>query len=92
MVRAHHPRDAVFADQRRACPVADGMQIQDRAAPVEFGEDRVEFGIGDRAIEDAGVHRHADHAQFVNGAGHFGDCSIDVGHRRGRKCAEPIPM
>src|SRR3954452_8431822 len=57
---AHHPRDAVFADQRRACPVADWMQIQDRAGPVEFGEDRLEFGIGDRAIEDAGVHRHAD--------------------------------
>src|SRR6478672_5626928 len=26
---AHHPRDAVFADQRRASPVADWMQIQD---------------------------------------------------------------
>jgi len=69
MVRAHHPRDAVFADQRRASPVADWMQIQ-----------------------DAGVHRHADLAQFVNGPGHFGNCSIDVGHRRGRECAEPIRM
>src|SRR4029079_2956330 len=57
---AHHPRDAVFADQRRACPVVSWMHIHDRAAPGEFGEDRLEFGIGDRAIEDAGVHRHAD--------------------------------
>jgi hypothetical protein len=31
------------------------MQIQDGAAPVEFGEYRFELRIGDGPIEDAGV-------------------------------------
>jgi hypothetical protein len=58
----HHPRDVVLADQRRARPVAYRMQIQDRASAIEFGEDRVEFGIGDGTIENAGVHRQPDHS------------------------------
>ena len=41
--RPDHPRDVMVADQRRTRPVADGMQVQDRAAPVEFGEYRFEF-------------------------------------------------
>ena len=90
--RSHHPGDVVFADQRRARPVADRMQIQDRAAPVEFGEDRLEFRIGDRAIKNARVHRQPDHAQFVDSPRNFSECGIDVRHRCGRERAEPIRM
>jgi hypothetical protein len=66
------------------------MQVQDRAAAIEFGEDRVEVGIGERAIQHAGVHRQADHAQFVYGPAHFGYRGVDVRHRRGGERAKTV--
>jgi nucleoside-diphosphate-sugar epimerase len=52
-----------------------------------FFEDRLEVGVGDRAVQDARVHRQPDHAQFVYGTGHFDDRGVDVRHRCGRERA-----
>jgi hypothetical protein len=89
MRRADHPGQAEILDQRRAGRVSRRMQVQHGPAPVEFGEDRLEPGIGQGLVQDGRVHDHSSHAQLVQRPSHLGDRLADVRQERGGERAEP---
>ena len=63
-------------------PVPAGMDEQDRAAPVHLRIDRLELGLGDRAVEADDVHVDADAAQLVKAALHLLQCGVDMRQRQ----------
>ena len=70
--------EIVIDDERRADPGSGRMDEQDRAAPVHLGIDRLELGLGDRAVEADDVHVDADAAELVEAALHLFQRGVDM--------------
>jgi hypothetical protein len=90
--RADGPGAVVPGDQRGAGGVPSGVKVQDGAAAVELGEQLRGGAVHQRLAQDGGGHRHADHAQVVQGAPELGERGVQVRQRQGRERAEPAGM
>ena len=66
------------------------MKEQRHTAPIHLSVQRLEFAFGRGALEHRAVHRHAQHAQIVEGATHLAQGCIHVRQRQRRECREPL--
>jgi hypothetical protein len=73
---------AVIDDEGRTDPGAGRMNEKDHAAPVHLFVDRLELGLGDRAIEADDVHVDPDAAQLIETALHLFECGVDMRQRQ----------
>jgi hypothetical protein len=82
----------VIVDKRRADAVGRRMNKEDRAAPVQFGVDRLELGLGDRAVEAGDVHVDADTAELIETALHLLEARVDMRQRQHHVGRDAIGM